>query len=126
MAIIAVTRWEVKEEKPSPIEIWCRFPKFVVGFLIASAVITLISSGYTLAEYNSTLKPLVIIPIKTLRSWTFIFTFFSIGLTTRFRELASSGIKPFSAFTAGVGINVVLGFLLSTIVFVEYWINLVP
>ncbi len=126
MAIIAVTRWEVKEEKPSPVEIWYRFPKFVVGFLIASAVITLISSGYTLAEYNSTLKPLVIIPIKTLRSWTFIFTFFSIGLTTRFRELVASGIRPFSAFTAGVGINVVLGFVLSTIVFVEYWVNLVP
>ncbi len=126
MAIIAITRWEVKEEKPSPVEIWYRFPKFVVGFLIASAIITLISSSYTLAEYNSTLKPLVIIPIKTLRSWTFIFTFFSIGLTTRFRELAASGIRPFSAFTVGVAINVVLGFVLSTMVFAEYWMNLKP
>ena len=126
MAIIAISRWELREEKPSPAEIWYRFPKFVVGFLVASAIITVISSGYTLAEYNSILKPLVITPIKTLRSWTFIFTFFSIGLTTRFRELAASGIKPFSAFTAGVAINVVLGFVLSTVIFVEYWMSLTP
>jgi len=126
MAIIAITQWEVREERPSPMEIWYRFPKFVVGFLIASAIITVISAGYSLSEYNEMLKPLVIAPVKTLRSWTFIFTFFSIGLTTRFRELASSGIKPFSAFTVGVGINVVLGFLLSITVFVEYWMNLLP
>ena len=126
MAIIAITRWEIREEKPSPVEIWYRFPKFVVGFLVASVIITTISAGYSLAEYNEMLKPLVISPVKTLRSWTFIFTFFSIGLTTRFRELAALGIKPFSAFTVGVAINVVLGFVLSTMVFADYWMNLKP
>ncbi len=126
MAIIAITKWEVREEKPSPVEIWYRFPKFVIGFLVASIIVTALSAGYTLAEYNETLKPLVISPIKTLRSWTFIFTFLSIGLTTRFRELAASGIKPFAAFTAGVAVNVVLGFILSAVVFEDYWVNLSP
>ena len=126
MALIAITRWESRNNRPEPVEIWYRFPKFVLGFLVASLVITLISSGYTLTEYNSLLKPMLITPIKTLRSWTFIFTFFSIGLTSRFREFTSSGMKPFLAFTAGVAINVILGFLLSTVVFRSYWVGLKP
>jgi uncharacterized membrane protein YadS len=44
----------------------------------------------------------------------------SIGLTTRFRELASAGVKPFIAFTSGVAVNVVLGFVLSAYVFAAY------
>jgi uncharacterized membrane protein YadS len=56
-----------------------------------------------------------------LRSWTFIFCFLSIGLTTRFRELAGIGSRPFFGFTAGVVVNVILGFLLSAVVFASYW-----
>jgi len=51
----------------------------------------------------------------------FIFCFFSIGLTTRLRELAGVGSKPFIGFTAGVVVNVILGFLLSAVVFANYW-----
>ncbi len=126
MALIAITRWESRDDRPNPVEIWYRFPKFVIGFLVASVVITVISANYSLVEYNEMLKPLVIAPVKTLRSWTFIFTFFCIGLTTRFRELAASGVKPFMAFTTGVAINVLLGFVLSTIVFQDYWTSLTP
>ena len=63
-------------------------------------------------------------PVKALRTWAFIFCFFSIGLTTRFRELAHAGGKPFWAFTAGVGFNVLLGYILSAIVFGGYWASL--
>jgi uncharacterized membrane protein YadS len=68
----------------------------------------------------------LVAPIKDLRSWAFIFCFLSIGLTTRFRELAAAGTKPFLAFTSGVIVNVVLGFLLSAVVFASYWTNLAP
>ena len=60
-------------------------------------------------------------PIKTLRTWTFVFTFLCIGLTTRFRELAKFGMPPFWAFTVGVLVNVPLGYFLSTVVFADYW-----
>jgi uncharacterized membrane protein YadS len=60
-----------------------------------------------------------------LRTWAFTFSFLSIGLTTRFRELAKAGIKPFIAFTVGVVINVILGYILSVIVFGHYWANIV-
>ncbi len=125
MAIISVTFWERKSgTKPSPAEIWWRFPKFVLGFFIASMIMTVISSQYTFAEYNQIVKPMLVAPIKALRTWAFIFCFFSIGLTTRFRELAQTGAKPFWAFTSGVVVNVLLGFLLSAVVFAHYWTNL--
>jgi uncharacterized membrane protein YadS len=80
-----------------------------------------VTSGYSLAEYNKLVNPSLVAPIKDLRSWTFIFCFLSIGLTTRFRDLASAGGKPFLAFTSGVVVNVILGFILSTAVFAAYW-----
>jgi len=124
-AIIATTRWERKaDSKPNPAEIWWRFPKFVLGFFIASVFITIVASGYSQADFNKIVNPKLVGPIKDLRTWAFIFCFFSIGLTTRFRELASAGMKPFWAFTSGVFVNVILGFVLSTIVFAGYWSNL--
>ena len=54
----------------------------------------------------------------------FIFCFFSIGLTTRFRDLATVGRKPFGAFTVGVAVNVLLAFALSVYVFGGHWAGL--
>jgi uncharacterized membrane protein YadS len=126
LAIVATTRWEAQQfgRQPDPAEIWWRFPKFVIGFLLASLLITWITSPYSLADYNKIAGPGLVGPIKDLRTWAFIFCFLSIGLTTRFRELAAAGRKPFLAFTSGVAVNVVLGFVLSAWVFGSYWTNL--
>ncbi len=126
-ALIACLKWEKEEygAKPSTSEIWWRFPKFVLGFFVASVIITVIASGYTMQDYDKIVKPELIKPIMNLRSWTFIFCFLSIGLTTRFRELAAAGKKPFGAFTIGVAVNVILGFLLSVVILGNYWINAV-
>ena len=127
MALISVTVWE-RTETNSKVEagqIWWRFPKFVIGFLIASVLTTLIVHGHTLADYNKLVKPSLILPITSLRTWVFTFSFLSIGLTTRFRELAAAGIKPFAAFTFGVIVNVVLGYFLSVVVFGHYWASIV-
>jgi hypothetical protein len=45
-------------------------------------------------------------------------------LTTKVREFAAVGARPFYAFTAGVAVNVALGFVLSTQVFSEFWTRL--
>jgi uncharacterized integral membrane protein (TIGR00698 family) len=127
LALIAVTVWE-RSETNSKVEvgqIWWRFPKFVIGFLIASVLTTLIVHGNTLANYNTLVKPSLILPITSLRTWVFTFSFLSIGLTTRFRDLATAGIKPFLAFTFGVVVNVALGYFLSIIVFGHYWSSIV-
>jgi uncharacterized integral membrane protein (TIGR00698 family) len=127
LAIIATTQWERTEtgRKPEAAEIWWRFPKFVIGFLLASLVITLVTSSYSLADFNKSVVPTLVGPIKDLRTWAFIFCFLSIGLTTRFRGLAGAGKKPFLAFSAGAIVNVIVGFFLSAIVFAAHWENLV-
>lgn len=126
LSIIATTRWETEGAgaKPDVAQIWWRFPKFVIGFAIASLLVTFIASGYNMEEFDKTVTPELVAPIKSLRTWAFIFCFFSIGLTTRFRELVVAGSKPFWAFTAGVVVNVVIGFILSVMVFGDYWKNL--
>jgi uncharacterized membrane protein YadS len=123
LSIIATTRWESTgiQSRTGAGEIWRRFPKFVIGFLIASAIITIVSRGYSYADYRKSLTPALIAPIQALRVWAFTFTFFSIGLTTRIRDFAGVGPKPFYAFTIGVVVNVVLGYLLSTQVFGSFW-----
>jgi hypothetical protein len=74
--------------------------------------------------FESDLKKRVIKPIKTLRSWAFVLCFLCIGLSTRFRELLTFGLKPFWAFTIGVAVNVPLGYLLSTVAFSRFWSNI--
>ncbi len=125
-ALIACLKWE-KEEcgvRPSAMEIWWRFPKFVLGFFLASLLMTLIATSYSPADFSKVFKPGVFGPIAGLRTWAFIFCFLSIGLTTRFKDLKSTGWKPFGAFTIGVLVNVILGFLLSVYVFGDYWMKL--
>jgi len=126
LAVVAVTKWERTEANASAQagQIWWRFPKFVIGFLAASIVTTLIVRRYTLQNYNAVVKPSLIAPITSLRTWAFTFSFLSIGLTTRIRELTTAGIKPFLAFTAGVVVNVILGYLLSVLVFGHYWASI--
>jgi uncharacterized membrane protein YadS len=126
LSVVAATRWEPSsiENRTGSGEIWRRFPKFVIGFVISSAIIAVLASAYGSADYNRILKPDLIAPVKTLRTWAFTFCFLSIGLTTRWRDLAAAGSRPFLAFTAGVVVNVVLGFLLSVVVFGAYWSTL--
>ena len=125
-ALIACLKWE-KEEcgvRPSAMEIWWRFPKFVLGFFVASLVMTYIVAGYSPADFKALVKPQLFGPLAAIRTWAFIFCFMSIGLTSRFKELKEAGLKPALAFTAGVLVNVTLGFLLSVYVFGDYWAQL--
>ena len=123
LSLVATTRWQSTgiESRSGAGEIWRRFPKFVLGFLIASALVTLISRGYDYAAYKKEVLPILVAPLQALRTWAFTFAFLSIGLTTRLREFASVGARPFYAFTLGVVVNVVLGFFLSTQIFNEFW-----
>jgi len=122
-ALIATVVWEKKETggKLDVREVWWRFPKFVIGFFAASILMTLITSGYSAADFNKVVKPGLILPLVSLRTWAFIFCFLSIGLTTRFRELKPVGWKAFTAFTIGVGVNVLLGYFMSVHIFSDFW-----
>lgn len=129
LSFFACYYWEKKDgseqaSKPSLSEIWIRFPKFVLGFFAAVLIVSLVSAGVDNTAFKKVLQPNFIAPIKDLRTWTFVFTFFSIGLTTRFKELSQFGWAPFWAFTAGVAVNVPLGYILSVLIFGSYWAGL--
>ncbi len=101
---------EVGTEKPGIMEIWFRFPKFVVGFIIASIVF---SSFMTEAEAKA-----VTGITKNLRGWWFCLAFLSIGLETKFKELvAMGGGKPAVAFLSAQVINILWTLLLAYIMF---------
>src|ERR1700675_2336839 len=123
LSLIATARWERTgiSSKSRAVEIWNRFPKFVLGFIVASAVVTLVARGFDYAAYKKEVLPALVAPLQAFRTWAFTFAFLSIGLTTRLREFAAVGSRPLVAFSIGVLVNVVLGFVLSTQVFNEFW-----
>ncbi|MBI4669191.1 MAG: putative sulfate exporter family transporter, partial [Elusimicrobia bacterium] len=128
LAIVACYFWETSPgRKGGPTktlaELWLRFPKFVLEFFAACLVMSAVAAGFSSVDFKEVLTPKLISPIKDLRTWTFVFTFLCIGLTTKFRELTKFGWKPFNAFTVGVIVNVPLGFILSRFVFVRYWVE---
>ncbi len=96
VALYWTTKIDVGEnEHVGLIEIWNRFPKFVIGFLTVSIVMSILSAN--VAPYGAMLVDQgtnrVSVP---LRGWFFALAFVSIGLTTNFRELGKyfRGGKP--------------------------------
>src|SRR5579862_6099834 len=54
LSIVATTRWERTgiHRGPDAGEIWRRFPKFVLGFLAASVIITLVTASVSYADFK--------------------------------------------------------------------------
>ena len=85
-------------EKPSLMEIWTRFPKFVLGFIVASIVF---SFFMTEAQAKS-----VTGITAGLRGWWFTLAFLCIGLETKFSELMQmGGGKPAVVFLIAQGVQ---------------------
>lgn len=127
VAVLSVTVWENKSkaeaERIDVAEIWRRFPKFILGFFAASVFVSFVIASLDPKQAAQFSKD-AIGPLKTFRGWAFTWTFLSIGFTTRFRELSTFGWRPLAAFAVGVAINVPLGYVLSNLVFVEYWLGI--
>ena len=70
--------------------LWEKFPKFVLGFLLISA---LASFGFfSVAQTDS---------IGNLTKWAFLLAFAGVGFRTNLRELGRQGAKPFVVGTLG-------------------------
>lgn len=107
--------------RPGLSEIWFRFPKFVLGFVGASLVFSLIYTsgtlGAALAESTTTAASGGV--TDTLRGWFFCLAFVSIGLETNFRELAHflKGGKPLVLYVCGQSLNLVLTLAMAWLMF---------
>lgn len=126
LSFVSMTRWETPQlrTRVSGMDIWRRFPKFILGLFAASLLATLASRSLSFEDFENVVRPAFIAPLTSLRVWVFNFSFLSIGLTTRWRGFAPVSGTAFIAFATGVLVNVVLGFLLSAVVFQSYWANL--
>ena len=65
--------------------LWQKFPKFVLGFLLISALAT---AGFFTKDNN--------LALANLSRWAFLLTFAGVGLRTNFREMRKQGLRPFA------------------------------
>jgi uncharacterized membrane protein YadS len=99
-------RKQQSSETPSLAVIWERFPKFVLGFLAASFIVSFVLAASVVSETKGLLTG--------LRTMWFGLAFTSIGLETRFRDLmATGGGRPAAAFLIGQGFNIIWTLLLA-------------
>src|SRR5882724_7927237 len=82
-------------EKAKVREIWERFPKFIIGFIITFAVGLYLALG-TPADIAAKV-PAAIGEANTFRVIFFILTFFSIGVLSNFRKLWAEGVGKLAA-----------------------------
>ena len=124
LAIISITRWDKRfaGSTPKTLDIWLWFPKFVLGFIVASIIITFLTAPANAAQIRA-IDANIINPIIELRNWAFIFTFLSVGLSSRFKDLAAVGWRPFAAFISGIIINLPLGYFLAVVIMGNYWMT---
>ncbi|MFM7100420.1 MAG: YeiH family protein [Verrucomicrobiota bacterium] len=107
--------WAARHPSPGETQtrlatIWERFPKFVLGFLLASAVFSFVVAPATSSALKGTLT--------ALRNLWFALAFVSIGLETRFRDLwGIDNGRPALAFLGAQAFNVVWTLLLAWLIF---------
>jgi len=101
-------------------EIWHRFPKFVLGFIAASIIFSILDQsmgkdlGGAVVDHG-----IVRGGTRLLRGWFFALSFAAIGLSTNFRELAKyfKGGKPLILYVCGQSLNLVLTLAMAYIMF---------
>jgi len=84
--------------------LWKKFPKFVLGFLLISALVT--AKVFTARQ---------VVNLASLSRWAFLLTFAGVGLRTNIGEMRKQGIRPFlvgaigEVVIAGLTLGLVLG-----------------
>jgi uncharacterized membrane protein YadS len=84
--------------------LWKKFPKFVLGFILISALAT--ARVFTGAQLGN---------LANLSRWAFLLTFAGVGLRTNIGEMRAQGLRPFlvgavgEIVIAGLTLGLVLG-----------------
>lgn len=101
-------------------EIWKRFPKFIIGFLGASILFSLLYESIGDQQAYSLIEQGVIGGFtKNLRGWMFCLAFVSIGLSTNFKALRSQlqGGRPLLLYVLGQSFNLMLTLAMAYLMF---------
>ncbi len=132
MAFFVAIYWVTKvdcdpDHKPNLMEIWYRFPKFVIGFVGASLLFSFVVVPAMQGDFKI-VEATFINPItKTLRGWFFCLAFASIGLESNFKDLASrmEGGKPMILYVIGQSFNLILTLFVAWLAFMVIFPNVV-
>jgi uncharacterized integral membrane protein (TIGR00698 family) len=91
-----------KKAKVRPVEVWNRLPKFIIGFVLASVVFSLVLPEAVVSSASGA--------INGFRNFFFTLAFVSIGLESNFKEMAGmvKGGSPVTLYIVGQTFNLVL------------------
>jgi uncharacterized membrane protein YadS len=97
-------------ERPSVSVVWQRFPKFVLGFVLASALYTL---GWVDGGKGTV--------IEAIKNWAFLLAFVCMGLEISTRQLKTMGWAPVAVFALVTVFNTVLALAVAWLIFGVIW-----
>jgi uncharacterized membrane protein YadS len=108
---------EKGKDKARPSEIWERFPKFILGFVVVFAISLWLALGTTPDVAKA--LPAAAGEANAFRVIFFILTFFSIGVLSDFRKLWQQGFGKLAAvyFVSLFGFVIWVGLLISWLFF---------
>ena len=109
VALFFATRVDKKAgQKVGAGEIWTRFPKFIIGFFVASLLASFVVLPLAGADQVKAVNGV----LDQYKNWCFVLAFVSIGLDTNFRDIARQmkGGKPLWLYIVGQTFNIVLTF----------------
>ena len=99
-----------REEKPTLGVIWARFPKFVVGFILASLIFSFLLDAETARTAGKV--------TKGFSNTLFSIAFVCIGLETRFRDIFSrENRRPLKAFLIAQFFNIIVTLVVAYLLF---------
>ncbi len=106
LALYFTTVVEGKSQKPSAAIIWQRFPKFVLGFIVASLLFTF---GWIGKDPSAA--------IKGMKDWFFCLAFVCMGLELSVSEMKKMGWAPVIVYLIVTVFNTVLALIVAWIIF---------
>ncbi len=106
LALYFTTVVEGKEQKPSASIIWKRFPKFVLGFIVASLIFTF---GWLTKDASGA--------IKAMKDWFFCLAFVCMGLELSVGDFKKMGWSPVIVYLTVTVFNTLLALGISWLIF---------
>lgn len=98
-----------KGQKVGASEIWTRFPKFIIGFFVASLVASFVILPICGSDNVSAINKV----LDQYKNWAFVLAFTSIGLDTNFKSIIKQmqGGKVLWLYIIGQVFNILLTFI---------------
>lgn len=102
-------------ERVSPVIIWHKFPKFIIGYVLISAVLSAIAFTYpSVSAGASAVAPVANLGTEGFRVPFFVFTFLAIGLNTRISKFREVGLgRPVASYFVSLLLAIAWGAAIS-------------